>query len=171
MVERSIMDNVKLEKVTLNVGCGDDKDKIEKAQRLLKLLTGGKPMVTVSRRRSTFGAVKGSPLGAMITLRKQPAVEFLKKAFYAIDNEINSSKVDTTGNFSFGIKEYIDMQGIKYSHDVGLMGLDVSVTLEKPGYRVKRRKVKRSKLGKNKIISREEVSEWLKNNFGVSLVG
>jgi large subunit ribosomal protein L5 len=164
------MDTVRLEKVTLNIGCGDNKEKIERAQKLLQLLTGRKPIVTLSKRRSTFGVAKGKPLGAKVTLRKQAAMEFLKRAFYAIDNKLKSSQIDSNGNFSFGIKEYIDIQGVKYSHDVGLMGLDVCVTLEKPGFRVKRRKVKRNKLGKNKIITKQEVIEWLKNNFGVDVI-
>jgi large subunit ribosomal protein L5 len=164
------MDAVRLEKVTLNIGCGDNKEKIERAQKLLQLLTGRKPIVTLSKRRSTFGVAKGKPLGAKVTLRKQAAMEFLKRAFYAIDNKLKSSQIDSNGNFSFGIKEYIDIQGVKYSHDVGLMGLDVCVTLEKPGFRVKRRKVKRNKLGKNKIITKQEVIEWLKNNFGVDVI-
>ncbi len=164
------MDAVRLEKVTLNIGCGDDKEKIERAQKLLKLLTGRTPVVTVSKTRSTFGVPKGKPLGAMVTIRRQPAMDFLKKAFYALDNKMRGSQMDATGNFSFGIKEYIDMQGIKYSHDVGMMGLDVAVTLEKPGYHVKRRKVKRAKLGKEKAITKDEIAGWLKNNFGVGVV-
>jgi len=171
MIEKNVMDKVRLEKVTLNIGCGDNKEKIEKAKLLLNLLTGGKPVVTVSKRRSTFGVAKGKPLGAMITLRKQRAVEFLKKAFYAVDNKIKASQIDSAGNFSFGVKEYIDMQGVKYIHDVGLMGLDVAVTLEKPGYRVKRRKIKNNKMGKAKKITKEETTEWLKNGFGVDVYG
>ncbi len=169
-MQNSVMDSVRLEKVTLNVGCGDDKEKIERAEKLLELLTARKPVVTVSKTRSTFGVPKGKPLGTMITLRKQPAIEFLKRAFYALDNKLKGSKIDSTGNFSFGIKEYIDMLGVKYSHDVGMMGLDVSVTLEKPGYRVKKRKIKNSKLGKSKQIAKEEVVQWLKSNLGVDVI-
>ncbi|HLC59613.1 MAG TPA: 50S ribosomal protein L5 [archaeon] len=170
MKTENLMNNVRLEKVTLNVGCGPDKEKIERAEKLLELLTKRKPVVTVSKTRSTFGVPKGNPLGAMITLRKQPAAEFLKRAFYALENKLKESQIDKSGNFSFGIHEYIDIQGIKYSHDVGLLGLDVAVSLEKPGYRVKKRKVKTDRLGKRKAITKEEVAEWLKNNFGVQLV-
>lgn len=169
-MEGNIMDSIKLEKVTLNVGCGDDKEKIERGQKLLQFLTGRKPVVTLSKKRSTFGVAKGKPLGTMVTIRNRPAVDFLKRAFYATDNKIRGSQIDSSGNFSFGIKEYIDIQGIKYSHDVGLMGLDISVTLEKPGYRVKRRKVKRSIIGKGKKIAKQEVVDWLRSSFGVEVV-
>ena len=44
------------------------------------------------------------------------------------------------GNLSFGIHEYIEMPGAKYDPDIGMFGLDVSVNLERPGYRISRRK-------------------------------
>jgi len=164
------MRKIRIEKVTLNVGCGDDKEKIERAKMLLEYLTEGKPTITKSKRRSTFGVVKGKPLGVMITLRNEKAVEFLKIALQGIENKLKVSQFDREGNFSFGIKEYIDMPDVKYKHEIGMLGLDVTVTLERPGFRIKRRRIQKRKIPEKHKIKREEAMEWVKNNFGVEII-
>jgi len=169
-MQQNPMQQIRVEKVTLNIGCGDDKTKIEKSAKLLQNITERKPLVTKSKRRSTFGVAKGKPLGVMVTLRRQAAVEFLKKALVAVENKIKKSSFDKDGNFSFGIREYIDIPGVRYSHEIGMMGLDVSVTLERPGYHVKKRRIRQAKIGSKHKIKKEEAVEWLKNNFGVEII-
>jgi large subunit ribosomal protein L5 len=73
------------------------------------------------------------------------------------------------GNFSFGIKEYIDLPGMKFDPDIGIFGMDVCVTLERRGYRVKRKRLK-SKVGKKHLISKQEAIEWVKREFEVEIV-
>ena len=169
-MEENPMRQIRIEKVTLNIGCGPDQQKVEKAKKLLEYLTKGKAIMTPSKKRSTFGVPKGKPIGAAITLRKQKAYDFLKKALAAVDNKIKSSQFDKDGNFSIGIKEYIDLPGVKYQHELGMLGLDISVTLERPGYRIKRRRIQNRKISKKHKVNKEEVIEWLKKNFGVEVV-
>ncbi|MEM5882910.1 MAG: 50S ribosomal protein L5 [Candidatus Aenigmatarchaeota archaeon] len=164
------MREIRIEKVTLNVGCAADLQKIERAKRLLEYLTQRKPVVTKSKRRSTFGVAKGKPVGVKVTLRKKKALEFLKKALEAVDKKLEASKFDNNGNFSFGIKEYIEIPGVKYSHEIGMLGLDVCVTLERPGFRIKRRRIQKRKIPKEHRITREEAMEWVKKNLGVEVV-
>jgi large subunit ribosomal protein L5 len=162
------MREIRIEKVTINVGCGGDLDKIERAKKLLELLTNQKPVVTVSKKRSTFGIAKGKPVGVKVTLRKKKAEEFLKKVLEAKKNTINANQI-SGGSFSIGIAEYIELPGVKYNHEIGNLGFDVCVTLERPGYRVKRRKVKKANIGKKHIINKEDVIQWLKER-GVNVV-
>lgn len=169
-MEKNPMREIRIEKVTLNIGCGDDKAKIERAQKLLQMLTNKKPQITKSKRRSTFGVPKGNPLGVMVTLRNKAAEDFLRNVLQALENKIKSSQFDVDGNFSVGIKEYIDLPGVKYSHDVGMLGLDVSVTLERPGFCVRRRRVRQTKIPKKHKINKSESQEWVKNVFGVDVV-
>jgi large subunit ribosomal protein L5 len=164
------MRNIKIEKITLNMGCGDDKDKLEKATKLLQTLTGRKPLITKSKRRSTFGVPKGKPIGVKVTLRKKEAEEFLKKAFEGIEKKLKASYFDSDGNFSFGIREYIDIPGVKYLHDVGIVGFDVAVTLERPGFRISRRRIQQRKIPTKHKINKEEAAEWVKKTFGVEIV-
>jgi large subunit ribosomal protein L5 len=162
------MREIRIEKVTLNMGCASDKNKLERAQKLLEKITGQKPIITRTIKRTTFGMARKKPIGVKVTLRKERAEKFLKGVLSAVDNELKENQINGD-NFSIGIKEYIDLPGTEYDPDVGMMGMDVSVTLERPGFRVKRRKMKRSKVGKKHLISKKETIEWLKKNFGVRI--
>ena len=97
------MRQIRIEKITLNIGCGDDKQKIEKAQSLLEKLTASKPVITKSKKRSTFGITKGKPLGVKVTLRKDKAEQFLNSVLKSVDNIVKNSQIDKEGNISFGI--------------------------------------------------------------------
>ncbi|MEM5879384.1 MAG: 50S ribosomal protein L5 [Candidatus Aenigmatarchaeota archaeon] len=164
------MKRIEIEKVTLNIGCAGDLEKIERAKKLLEMLTGRTPAITKSKRRSTFGIAKDKPVGVMVTLRGKEAEDFLKRALYAVENKLKSSQFDSEGNFSFGIKEYIDIQGVKYSHQVGMLGLDICVSLKRPGFRIKCRRVQKRKIPRKHKINKEEAMEWVKNNFGVEII-
>jgi large subunit ribosomal protein L5 len=164
------MHQVRIEKVTLNIGCGDDRQKIERATKLLEMLTGQKPIVTLSRRRSTFGVAKGKPIGVKVTLRKKKAEEFFKKILQAFDNKVRLSQLDGEGNINFGIKEYIDLPGVKYSPEIGILGFGAAVTFERPGYRIKRRRIQRKKIPKKVRINKEEIVNYLKEKYGVQIV-
>ena len=164
------MRNIRVEKITLNIGCGDDKNKLEKATKLLEYLTERKPVVTKSKKRSTFGIAKGKPIGVMVTLRRKAAVEFLKRALEGVEKKLKASQFDDQGNFSFGLKEYIDIPGVRYQHSIGMFGLDVVVTLERPGFRIKRRRIQQRKIPAKHIIIKEESMEWVKKTFGVEII-
>lgn len=169
-MQTNSMRDIKIEKVTLNIGCGDDKMKIEKAKRLLEMLTGGKPVITRSKTRSTFGVAKDKPIGVKVTLRKKPAEDFLVKSIGAVENKVRMGQIDNDGNLNLGIREYIDLPGVKYSHEVGMLGLGVSATLERAGFRVKRRRIKQTIIPKKHKLNKEEVANWLSQRFGVNIV-
>lgn len=164
------MREIRVEKVTLNIGCATDQDKIKRAQKLLQNLTDQKPVITLTKRRTTFGMPMKKPIGVKITLRKDKAVNFLKDALQAVDNELKERQINDD-NFSVGIKEYIDLPKANYDPEVGILGMDVCVTLERSGYSIKRQKNKKSKIGKKHLITKNETIEWLKNNFGVNIIG
>ena len=156
------MKEIRIEKVTLNIGCGDDKHKIEKAQDLLKRLTSAKTVVTKSRKRSTFGVAKGRPLGVKLTLRDEKAEQFFSSILKSVENKVRDSQVDNGGNINFGVKEYIDLPGVRYVPEIGMLGMDVAVTLERPGYHVTRRRVRKALIGKTHKINKEDAIGWLK---------
>jgi large subunit ribosomal protein L5 len=169
-LQENPMREIRIEKVTLNIGCGDDKQKIERAQRLLTMLTGKRPVVTHSKRRSTFGVTKGKPIGTKVTLRKNQAEDFFKLVLQGVENKLRANQLDKDGNVNIGINEYIDLPGVKYSHDVGLMGLGVAISLERKGYSIKRRRVQKRIIPKKHKINKDEVIKWLKEKYGVEIV-
>jgi len=165
-----VMRQIAVEKVTLNVGAGSDSAVLEKALRLLKTITGSTPVKTVARKRIPgWGIRPGLPIGCKVTVRGKKANDLLKMLFGGVGNRLSANKFDASGNFSFGIEEYITIPGVEYDVAVGMMGLDVAVTLCRPGYRVKHRKVP-SKIGKKHRITKEEAIEFVKSKFGVEVV-
>jgi large subunit ribosomal protein L5 len=147
----------RISKVTVNMGVGEGGEKLEIAENLLKDLTGQQPVrLTAKESNQTFAIRKGLPIACKVTLRGQKADDFLKKALYAVDNRIKKSSFDQQGNLSFGIDEHINLPDVKYDPKVGIWGMDVSVTMERPGYRIKRRKIYRSRPGKSDIMTRED---------------
>jgi len=162
------MREIRVEKITLNIGCGTDKNKLERAKKLLGILSDQKVIITLSKKRSTFGVPKRKPIGVKVTMRKENSLKFLRDVFTAVDNELKESQVND-GNFSIGIKEYIDLPDVQYDPEVGIIGFDVSVTLERPGFRVMKRKINKCKIGKKHKITKVETIDWLKKNFGVKI--
>ncbi len=169
-VEKNVMDRVRIEKVVVHMSIGNDWDRLQKAARLLESLTGQKPVFRKAKKTiRAFGIVRKRPTSVMVTLRKDKAIAFLKKALEAVDNKLKSSSFDEYGNFSFGIQEHLQLPGTKYDPEVGIFGMDVTVHLTKPGYRVKVRRYRRSRLGKRARVSREEAIKFVKETFGVEV--
>lgn len=163
------MRKIRIEKVTINIGCGEAGEKLERAKKLLEDLTNRKVVITKTHRRTTFGMAKGRPIGCKVTLRGKDAKEFLERALDAIDKKLSRNVFDSSGNFSFGIREHIDIPGVRYDPEIGIFGMDVSVTLERPGFRVKRKKLP-SKVGKKHLIKPEEAIDWVTKNYGVQII-
>ena len=163
------MREIRLEKITLNMGAGEPGPALEKSQKILETISGKKVIITRTHKRTTFGVAKKRPIGAMTTLRGETARELLEKLLQAVEETLPKTCFDKNGNFSIGIKEYIHIPGMKYDPDVGILGLDVAVTLMRPGYRVKKRRIKSGKIGKNHRITPEESMEWIKKEFGTKI--
>ena len=162
------MKNIRIEKVTLNCGVGEAGDKLDKAMRLLEQITGKKPVKTTTMRRiPTWGIRPNLAIGCKVTLRGEEATELLKRLLQAVDNKLSPKKFDKNGNVSFGIEEYILIPGVEYNVEIGIIGLDVCVSLERPGYRVKRRILNKSKIGSKHKITKEEAVEFMLKNFDI----
>lgn len=164
------MKNVRLEKVTLNIGAGKSTDKLEKGMKLLKIITDKAPVKTVTKKRiPSWNLRPGLPIGCKLTLRKEKAKDVLKRLLAAKDNELEENQFDKEGNIAFGVHEYIDIPGVSYSPEIGVIGLQCCVTLERAGFRIKKRKKAKKKLPLRQKIKKEEAIEFMKKEFGVRL--
>lgn len=172
MVENSsVMRQLKVTKVTLNIGAGKSAEKLEKGVKLLKAITGIAPVKTFTNKRiPNWGLRPGLPIGCKITLRKEAAIELLKRLLQSRDRKLSESQFDGEGNVSFGIPEYIDIPGVNYDPSIGIMGLEVCVTLERPGFRIKKRKVMKRKIPARHRISKPEAIDFMKDKFGVTVI-
>ncbi len=162
------MREIRVEKIVINIGCGEGGEKLEKAKKILVLLTKNIVVATQTSKRTTFGTPKGRPIGCMTTLRGKEAVEFLKKAFEAVDNKLPLRVFDRQGSFSFGIREYIDIPGARYDPEIGLYGMDVCVSLGRKGFRVLRKRIS-THLGKGHRIAPQEAAQFISQKFGIKV--
>jgi len=160
----------RIEKVAVNISVGTSGETLEKAATILKQLTDQQPCKRKAKQTiRDFGIRKGEPIACLVTLRKEKAKDFLKKTFRALDSKVPKKSFDSCGNFSFGIEEHIEIPGIKYVPELGIYGMDVSVALGRPGYRVKRRRRAKSKIGADHLLTAEETMLLIKDEFEVEI--
>ena len=163
----NVMREVKIDKVVLNIGANGEA--LNKAVKLLTLLTERKPCRTASNKRiPSLGVRPGLEIGAVVTIRKNPE-ELLKKMLIAVDNQLRRKQI-SVNNFSFGIHEYIEIPGIEYQRDIGIMGLDVTVVFKRTGRRVKLKKIKRGKVPKKQVITKEEIIKFMEEKFETEFI-
>ena len=164
------MRKIFLSKVVLNMGVGKSGDPIEIGKKTLTQITGKKPNARNAKKsQRDWGIRKGEPIGVAVTVRDNDAIELLKRLLTAKDNKIAEKAFDNEGNMSFGIKEHIDIPGIKYDPKIGILGLEVSVSLARPGFNIKFNKSK-AKVGKNHRITKNDAIKFLTEEFGVKVV-
>ncbi|MBU0591400.1 50S ribosomal protein L5 [Candidatus Micrarchaeota archaeon] len=165
------MQEILLDKVTVNIGVGQPGDDLESAKGLLsRLANGNTPVETHARRRQpVFKLRQGMAIGTKVTLRGDSAKTFLDKALAAKRKVLKSSNFDKQGNVSFGIHEYIDFPGIKYDPSIPMFGFDVCISLTRPGKRVSIRKLRSARIGKRHRITKDEAIEFVKNIFDVKI--
>lgn len=157
------MKKIRIAKVTLNIGAGKNEDALKKGIRLLKKITPVEPVKTLAKKRIPgWGLRPGLAIGCKVTVRKDTEA-LLKRLFVAKENVLSEKNFDTQGNFSFGIPEYIDIEGLEYDPDLKILGLEVSVTLERPGNRVKHRRIKAGRVGKHHQVTKEQAIEYVKS--------
>lgn len=160
----------RIEKVVVNLNVGKSGEPLEKASRVLEELTNQKPVKKQAKKTiRDFGIRKGEPIACVVTLRKQGALDFLKKVLPVVDNKISRSSFDKVGNFAFGIKEHIEIAGVRYDPDIGIFGMDVAVSVSRPGHRVKTRRKKKTSLGSKHVLTPEESIAFITKTLGVEI--
>ena len=161
----------RIEKVVVNLSVGKSGEPLEKASKVLKELTNQTPVKKKAKKSiRDFGLRKGEAIACVVTLRKQAAIDFLKKVMPVVDNKISRSSFDRQGNFAFGIKEHIEIAGVKYDPDVGIFGMDVCVSVNRPGNRVKIRRKHKAHIGSKHLLTPEESITFVKQTLGVEIV-
>jgi large subunit ribosomal protein L5 len=161
----------RIDKVVVNLNLGKSGEPLEKASKVLKELTGQTPVKRQAKKTiRDFGLRKGESIACVVTLRKQAAIDFLKKVLPVVDNKISSSSFDRQGNFAFGVKEHIEIAGVKYEPDVGIFGMDVCVSVNRPGHRVRARRKQKTHIGSKHLLTPEESIVFIKQTLGVEIV-
>jgi large subunit ribosomal protein L5 len=151
--------------------CTGGGEALTKAATILESLSGQTP--TQSRARQTvrdFGIRRREPIAVRVTLRQKRAHEFLVKALEAKENILLIKNWDLDGNFAFGIAEHINIPDVKYDPQLGIQGMNITVCVERPGFRVKRRRRKRTKVPYRHRLTPDESMVFVKNKFGIEIL-
>lgn len=156
------MRKIRIEKLVLSIG--GIAEKLEKGFKLLSFITKRKPAKMKSKKRiPSLNVRPGLEVGAVVTIRKDKD-ELLKKLLIAVDNTLRKKQI-SENNFSFGIKEYLEIPGMEYQRDIGIIGFDVTIVFKRAGRRVRLKKIKKGKISKKQIITKEEIIKFMEDNF------
>jgi len=166
----NLMRSTSIDKVIVNIGTGSDEQKQKNAKRLIEIITGMKPTDGISKKRNpAFKITKGTKIGAYVTVRKDTD-KLVKHLLEAVDMRVKESSI-SNNTLSFGINEYIDINGIKYDPTIGMLGMNVNVSFSRKGIRVARRKIRNNAVPhKHRIIPREEIKDYLSKKFDANFV-
>ena len=157
-----------INKMVINIGTGSDSQVQPNAKRLLEVITGRKPADEISRKRNpSFKITKGQKIGAFVTLRGKAVAPVLTRLLDARNNKIPESSI--SGNaVSFGIKEYIEISGLKYDPKIGMLGMNVNISFKRNGVRVAERKRQQAHVPEyHRAIQKEEIATFLREKFKV----
>ena len=135
---KSTMQIPKLDKITINVGCGEAKENSKALDAVvadLTKITGQKPVVTLAKKSvANFKLREGMPIGAKVTLRGDRMWEFLDRLFnIALPRVrdfrgINGNGFDGRGNYAMGLKEQLIFPEIEYDKIDKIRGMDIVFT-------------------------------------------
>ena len=158
-------------KVTVNIGVGDGGEKLEKAEKVLSKLTGAKPVRTLGKENNReLGVRPGAPIGCKVTLRGDSAESFIKRALYTRKNKVYEYSFDNQGNLQFGVSDHTNFEGERYDPEVGVFGMDVCITLEKAGHRIKHRRLLTRRVPQGHRVAREEAKAFLSKKFDIEVI-
>ncbi|KAL4858901.1 60S ribosomal protein L11 [Chlorella vulgaris] len=133
--------------------------------RVSKLLTGQQPVFGKARYTVRQWSIRrNEKISANVTVRGEKAMQLLEAGLKVKEYELVRRNFSDSGNFGFGISEHIDL-GIKYDPSTGIYGMDFYVVLERPGYRVARRRKQLSKVGVQHRVTKEDAMKWFQAKF------
>ncbi|MDY6779506.1 MAG: 50S ribosomal protein L5 [Halobacteria archaeon] len=159
----------KIEKVVVHVGVGEGGRDLRNAEEIVEEITGQESVRTQAKQNQPdFGIRKGEPIGVMVTLRGDRAHEFLDEALEIVET-VPKSSFDEYGNFSFGVEEHTDFEGMEYDPDTGIYGMDVTVAMSRQGKRVERRSKRSKSLPRKQRLNADDAAAYINENFEVSI--
>ena len=133
---KSVMQIPKLEKVVINVGCGEAKENSKVIDAIvgdLCKITGQRPVVCKAKKSvANFKIREGMPIGVKVTLRSDVMYEFVDRFFnIALPRVrdfrgINANSFDGRGNYNCGLKEQLIFPEIEYDKIDKVRGMDIT---------------------------------------------
>ena len=134
---KSVMQIPKLDKIVINVGCGEARENPKVLDAVvgdLSKITGQKPIICKAKKSvANFKLREGMPIGVKVTLRGDRMYEFMDRFFNVAlprvrdFRGINGDAFDGRGNYSCGIKEQIIFPEIEYDKVDKIRGMNICI--------------------------------------------
>ena len=157
-----------VEKVVVHMGIGHGGQDLANAEDIVGEITGQRPVRTRAKKTvGEFDIREGDPIGTKVTLRDETAEQFLETALPLAD--LSATQFDDTGNFSFGVEEHTEFPSQEYDPSIGIYGLDVTVNLVRPGYRVAKRDKASRSIPSNHRLNPEDAVAFIESTFDVEV--
>jgi large subunit ribosomal protein L5 len=158
----------RVEKVVAHMGVGTGGQELADAEAILEDVTGQESVRTeATYTEPAFDIREGDPIGAKVTLRGEDAEDFLERALPLAS--LSRSSFDETGNVSFGVAEHTEFPSQEYDPTVGIYGLDVTVNLVRPGYRVAKRNIATRSIPEGHRLNPEDAIQYLERHYDVEV--
>ncbi|MDW7732383.1 MAG: 50S ribosomal protein L5 [Methanolobus sp.] len=160
-----------VEKVVVHMGVGESGQHLVDAEGILGEITGQKVIRTYSKRTlPAFSIKKNEPIGCKVTLRGDRAEKFLTTSLEIIEKRLRASQFDKNGNVAFGIEEHTDYPGMRYDPNIGIFGMDINVVVNRPGYRISKRRIVKTKIPTSHRITKDDTIAFFKDKYSVEVI-
>ncbi len=154
--EDNPMRKIVIDKLVINCCVGEGGDKLTKASKVLRDLSGQEPCTNKAKITiRSFSVRRGEKIATHVTVRGDKAKDLLERGIKVKEYELKRGCFTENGNFGFGVEEHIDL-GLRYDPSTGIYGMDFYVVLKRAGARVATKKAKRGQIGNFQKINKEE---------------